>query len=124
MRIAVEGSRDAARRAGTTAEASPTTVASKVALRKRLGSSVIRNLGAPLGSSNNRSKKAEKPAPMAEPTNEPARPKRPPWIKKMRRMRERGGPTARRMPISRDYWTTETMSTLAIPSATATTTKN
>ena len=33
-------------------------------------------------------------------------------------------PTARRIPISRDFCTTETMSTLAMPSATATITKN
>ena len=59
---------------------------------------------------------------MPTPTTQPAAPSSSPWIRKMRRICRRVVPTARRMPISRFFCTTQTTSTLAMPSATATTT--
>ena len=112
------------RRAGITAARRPTPVASAVAKTKQLRVDSTGNRGAPFGP---RAQLLEEPcedAPSAEPTNEPTSPSTPPWMRKTRSTRRAGVPTARRMPISRDFCTTETMSTLAIPSATATTTKN
>ncbi len=55
---------------------------------------------------------------------EPIIPRTPPWMRKIASTRHAGVPTARRMPISRDFCTTDTIRMLAMPRATDTTTKN
>jgi len=62
--------------------------------------------------------------PSAQPTREPASATTAPWMRKIVSTERREAPIARRMPISRDFCTTETTSTDEIPKATAMATKN
>ena len=60
---------------------------------------------------------------MPQPNSEPTRPSTAPWIRNTRRICPGEAPIARRMPISRDFCTTETISTAAMPRAIASATK-
>ena len=120
------GSSDAARSAGATAARRPVTVAMAAAREEEAGRQVHRERRrCRRGSSRARRRRSASPAPRADADERAGEPE------DARPGRGRSGrpatvrvPIALRIPISRDFWTTETTRTLAMPRATATTTKN
>jgi hypothetical protein len=76
------------------------------------------NSGSPSLPLTKRVKAAISAAASTTPSTDPSAPTTAPWKRKMRNTWPRVAPIARRMPISRCFCTTETTSTLAMPSTT------
>ncbi len=121
--MAFNGSRRDARSAGNHAASTPTAVASTAVDTNSSAPSTMGNSGLPSALRAMRVKRTANAPPSPAPSSDPPSPTMPPCSRNTPSMRCRGVPMARRMPISRWRCTTDTTSTLAMPSATATVTK-
>ena len=103
--------------------AKPVIVASASAIPSSSASKIKGNIGVPSALSAKCCQSISPPPPIAEPTKAPPRPSKPPCKRKTRKICPCEIPIARRMPISRDFCTTTTTNTLAMPKATESPTK-
>ncbi|MCC2633338.1 MAG: hypothetical protein K0S48_1224 [Ramlibacter sp.] len=122
IRIACAGSIAAARRAGMIAASTPQATASRPSCNASPQGRSITNSGWPSLPRTNCVNRKIMPVASSRPSTAPKAPTTAPCSRNSRITCPRVAPIARRMPISRRFCTTDTTSTLAMPSTTTTTT--
>ena len=116
--MACAGSSAAARRAGATAASTPHTEAISAICSAMGSGNAIENSGRPSEPRTKWVNTQISATASSRPSTEPSAPTTAPCTRNTRSTWPRVAPMARRMPISRPFCTTDTTSTLAMPSTT------